>query len=231
MMRIHDWTGFGSLAAAVLAVVEAVRGNWACALGWLLAYLALGGVTRWLAVRYPSPMPHLLRWSLLVPRGNQSPAHLCRTLEPVSGERILEVGPGIGIHSVPVAAALAPDGRLDIIDLQQAMLDDVMKRATEAGVGNITPQLGDAQALPYPDDTFDGAYLLGVLGEIPDGQAALRELHRVVRPGGRLVVGEVFFDPDCVRFGSLKDRTEQASFVFESRLGGSLSYLARFRSA
>jgi ubiquinone/menaquinone biosynthesis C-methylase UbiE len=73
--------------------------------------------------------------------------------------------------------------------------------------------------------------LVGVLGEIPDEQTALREVRRVLKPGGRLVVGEVCFDPDFVRLGSLRSRAAQASFVFERSQGGSLSYLARFRPA
>src|SRR5713226_9456782 len=176
-------------------------------------------------------MPHLLRWTLLVPRGNQSSEYLKRILEPRSGERILEIGPGIGIHALPVASFLAPGGTLDVLDVQQAMLDDVMRRAGAAAITNITAKLGDAQRLPYRDATFDAAYLVGVLGEVPDEHAALRELRRVLKPTGRLVVGEVAFDPDFVTFGSLKERTGRTGFVFERKLGGSLSYLARFRLA
>ena len=174
-------------------------------------------------------MPHLLRWTLTVPRGNQSPDHLRRILEPRNGESILEVGPGIGIHAIPVASSLARDGTLDVFDVQQAMLDDVMARARAQGITNIRAKQGDARRLPYGDGTFDAAYLVGVLGEIPDEPTALRELRRVLKPNGRLVIGEVFFDPDFVRFGALQARARQASFAFERKLGGGLSYLARFR--
>ena len=133
------------------------------------------------------------------------------------------------LHALPVALSLAPDGTLDVIDVQQQMLDDVMRRASEADITNIRAKRADARRLPYGDGIFDAAYLVGVLGEVPDGQAALRELRRVLKPSGRLVVGEVFFDPDFVVFGSLKGRAQQASFAFERRLGGSFSYLARFR--
>ncbi len=85
------------------------------------------------------------------------------------------------------------------------------------------------QRLPYRDATFDAAYVVGVFGEVPDEHAALQELRRVLKPTGRLVVGEVAFDPDFVTFGSLQERAERAGFVFERRVGGSLSYLARFR--
>jgi ubiquinone/menaquinone biosynthesis C-methylase UbiE len=104
----------------------------------------------------------------------------------------------------------------------------VMRRSREAGITNIVPQQGDARRLPYADGTFDGAYLIGVLGEIPDEGAALREIRRVLKPSGRLVVGEIFFDPDFVRFGPLQTRAGEAAFAFERRIGGSLSYLARF---
>src|SRR5207249_758970 len=98
--------------------------------GWALACFAVAGgaavLTRYWSRTHPGPMPHLLRWTLYVPRGNQSSEHLKRILEPRSGERILEIGPGIGIHALPVASSLARGGTLDVLDVQQAMLDDLM---------------------------------------------------------------------------------------------------------
>ena len=108
------------------------------------------------------------------------------------------------------------------------MLDQTVRRAHESGISNIVPVRGDARELPYPDNCFDAAYLNFVLGEIPDGDAALRELRRILKPGGRLVVGEAFTDPHMVRFGVLRTRAEAAGLEFERRLGGSLGYYARF---
>ena len=122
-----------------------------------------------------------------------------------------------------MASSLAPDGTLDVFDVQHAMLDDVMARARAQGVTNIRAKQGDTQELPYRDGTFDGAYLVGVLGEIPDEHTALRELRRVLKPNGRLVIGEVFFDPDFVRFSSLKARVQQPP----SRSSGGLAELFR----
>jgi ubiquinone/menaquinone biosynthesis C-methylase UbiE len=68
-----------------------------------------------------------------------------------------------------------------------------------------------------------------VLGEIPDQDAALRELARVVKPGGRVVVGEASLDPHYVKFGSLKERAERAGLEFDRRAGGGVAYFARFR--
>ena len=228
-MRFPDWSGFAALGAGLVTLVEVARGDFTPALGWFLAAAGLGILTRYWSVKHPAPMPYLLRWSLLVPRGKHSAKHLLRILRPRGGEHLLEIGPGIGIHTLPVASSLAPTGTLDVLDLQQEMLDHVVRRASAAGITQITAKLGDAQELPYPDGAFDGAYLVGVLGEIPDGRAALRELRRVLKPSGRLVIGEVFFDPDFVSLGSLRKRAADASFAFEDRLGGPFTYLARFR--
>ena len=205
-MRRHDWSGFASLGAAVLTLFELARGSPGWAVAWFVVAIVGALVTRYWSIRYPAPMPHLLRWTLAVPRGNHSPAHLQRILEPQRGESILEIGPGVGIHAIPVASWLAPHGTLDVFDVQQEMLDDVMARARAQGITNIRAKQGDARELPYRNGTFDGAYLVGVLGEIPDEHTALRELRSVLKPNGRLVIGEVFFDPDFVRFSSLKAR-------------------------
>lgn len=110
------------------------------------------------------------------------------------------------------------------------MLDVLRRRAAAAGAANITDSLGDAQRLTHADATFDVAYLIGVLGEIPDPALALRELRRVLKPHGRLVIGEVLgLDPDAVRLPVLRSMAEQAGFAFERRLGPPMAFFARFR--
>ena len=118
---------------------------------------------------------------------------------------------------------------LDVLDVQQEMLDHTVRRAQEHSIENITPTRADARELPYPDDSFDGAYLVTVLGEIPDQDAALRELARVLKPGGRLVVGELFGDPHMVTLGALKQRAGAAGLAFERVVGPNpLGFFARF---
>jgi ubiquinone/menaquinone biosynthesis C-methylase UbiE len=93
------------------------------------------------------------------------------------------------------------------------------------------PTRSDARSLPYSDASFDGAYLVTVLGEIPDQEAALRELRRVVEPGGRIVVGELFGDPHMVTHGALRDRAEAAGLRVERKLGGLLWHFTRLTQA
>ena len=179
----------------------------------------------------PSACPYEQHFFLEVPHPFLTRARLRRILAPRPGERVLEVGPGTGYYTLDVAEQIAPDGTLDILDLQQEMLDQTMRRASERRITNIVPTQGDAVALPYPDSTFDAAYMTVTLGEILDQDAALRELRRVLKPGGRLVVGEIFGDPHMVTFGSLRARAEEAELRFEQRLGGKLAYFARFHAS
>jgi SAM-dependent methyltransferase len=230
-MRLHDLSGFATLAAILHTIGCVLFGNWPAALAGLVAVVVLGALTRYWSVSEPGPMPYALRWTLAFPRGNLSPTHLATLLEPRRGERMLEIGPGTGIYSIPIAQALGSDGALDVLDVQQEMLDEVTARARTAGIANLTAIRGDARSLPYPDAAFDAAYLVGVLGEIPDEAVALRELRRVLKPAGRLVVGEVAIDPDFVRLGPLRERTRAARFEFDRRQGNAFSYLARFRVA
>ena len=159
-----------------------------------LRHLALGaaaavaGAALWWR-KNPSACPYGQRFWVEAPHPLITRARLREILDPKPGERILEVGPGTGYYTLDVAEWVKPDGRVDILDLQQEMLDHTMRRAAERGLTNVTPTQSDATAMPYEDATYDAAYLTTVLGEIPDQDAALRELARVLRPGGRLVVG------------------------------------------
>lgn len=188
----------------------------------------LGGALWWR--KHPSACPYGQRWIVEPPHPFITRNRLREILEPAPGERLLEIGPGTGYYSLPVAEWLG-SGRLDIFDIQQEMLDHTMKRATERGAGNITATQGDAQELPYADATFDAAYLVTVLGEIPDQRAALHELVRVVRPGGRIVVGELFGDPHWVGPGSLRRRAQAEGLTLIKRIGTPLAYFARLEPA
>jgi ubiquinone/menaquinone biosynthesis C-methylase UbiE len=191
---------------------------------------AVAGVSLWWR-KNPSACPYGQRFWVEAPHPFITRARLREILEPGPGERILEVGPGTGYYALEVADWIGPEGRLAIFDVQQEMLDHTMRGAEERGLRNVEPGQGDAQDLPYPDASFDAAYLVTVLGEIPDQDAALREVRRVLKPEGRLVVGELLGDPHVVMFGRLRSRAEAAGLRFERRLGGVLGYFARFAPA
>jgi ubiquinone/menaquinone biosynthesis C-methylase UbiE len=189
----------------------------------------LGAAAWWRT--HPSPCPYGQRFWVEAPHPIITRKRLLELLAPEPGEQLLEVGPGTGYYSLPVARRLE-HGRLHIVDIQQQMLDHTMRRAEDAGLTNVQPARADAQELPYADAAFDGAYLVTTLGEIPDSDKALSELARVLKPSsGRLVVGELFGDPHMVTFASLCRRAPAAGLNVERRLGGPLGYFALLRHA
>jgi SAM-dependent methyltransferase len=98
------------------------------------------------------------------------------------GERTLEIGAGLGEH-LSVEPSFARSSYV-AVELRPEMADAI--RSRHPGVEVVT---GDCQArLPFPDGSFDRALAIHVLEHLPDLPAALREIHRLLRPGGRLVV-------------------------------------------
>ena len=186
---------------------------------------AVAGAAVWWRV-HPSPCPYGQRFWVEAPHPLITRRRLAEALEPNAGETMLEIGPGTGYYSLSVAQALAPAGALHILDIQQGMLDHTSRLAREAGIDNIEPALGDAQELPYGDATFDAAFLVTTLGEIPDQDRALAELRRVVKPGGRLVVGELVGDPHMVTPRALRARAERAGWHWVRRVGPPIGYFA-----
>ena len=193
----------------------------------LAAAAALAGGALWWR-KNPSACPYGQRFWVEAPHPLITRARLREVLAPQRGERMLEVGPGTGYYTLDVAEWIAPDGELDIFDVQQEMLEHTMRRARARGASNITATQGDARNLPYEDASFDAAYLITVLGEVPDQGAGLRELARVLKPGGRLVVGELFGDPHWVSPRRLRERAEGIGLSFAHKSGTALGYFARF---
>jgi SAM-dependent methyltransferase len=101
------------------------------------------------------------------------------------GERILDVGCGDGNYTIPAAQKT---GFAVGLDPSEAMLDAAHRRR---GGGETAYVRGTGEMLPFPSDSFDAVLIVTVLCFLPNPQALLQEAHRVLRPGGRLVIGEL----------------------------------------
>lgn len=226
-LRRQDWAFFVAIFCLGGVFTSFGIGDRIAPIVYAIGTVVAGALARRWSRLYPAPMPHAMRWILYLSHPGLSPRALHRVLAPRSGERMLEIGPGIGHHALPTAEALGPSGRLDVLDVQPEMLEDLRARAERRGVTNAVAAEGDAEQLPYDDGAFDAAYLITVLGEIPHPDQALRELRRVVKPGGRIVVGELFLDPDYVSPSRMRQLAAGAGLVFGAQTGSALSYFAR----
>lgn len=106
-------------------------------------------------------------------------------------EYVVDVGCGAGIDSLIASRMVGPDGQVIGVDMTPAMLEKGRRSATEAGRNNVAFRHGYGEALPVPDSWADVVISNGVLNLFPDKSAGLREMARVLKPGGRLQIGDI----------------------------------------
>lgn len=107
------------------------------------------------------------------------------------GERVLDLACGDGVYSVWLAERVGAGGEVVGVDIAPAYLQRARQHAAASGLdARISFRQGDIARLPFPDDAFDLAWCAHSLYSLPDPVAALRELRRVVRPGGVVAILE-----------------------------------------
>lgn len=193
----------------------------------LIAVAAVVGAALWWR-KNPSACPYSQRFWVDAPHPLITRERLREVLAPQAGERVLEIGPGTGYYTLDLSGWLG-EGTLAIFDIQQEMLDHTMERVSERGLRNVDPTQGDATSLGYEDGSFDAVVLTTVLGEIPERERAVAEIARVLRPGGRLVVGELFGDPHYQSPGTVERLGASAGLRVEQRSGPAVGYFALLR--
>jgi arsenite methyltransferase len=108
-----------------------------------------------------------------------------------SGERVVDVGSGAGIDSLIAARMVGPSGRVIGVDMTPAMVAKARVSALQAGLHNVDFREGTAEALPVCDGWADVVISNGVLNLVWDKEAGLAEMARVLKPGGRIQIGDI----------------------------------------
>jgi arsenite methyltransferase len=125
-------------------------------------------------------------WESFTGAGNPQPY-----VELKSGETLLDLGCGAGLDLCLYAERIGPDGMLYGLDLSPPMLDKARQNLLQVGIHNVEWLLAAADAIPLPDNSIDIVTANGIYNLSPDKDAVMREVARVLRPGGRTVFAEI----------------------------------------
>ena len=137
---------------------------------------------------YPAELARVPEGAVESFAGVANPFSLGR-LKP--GEQVLDLGCGAGTDSLIAAQMVGSEGSVAGIDMTAEMLEKARAAAVELGAENVEFVEGEVERLPFADMSFDVVISNGVIDLVPDKDAVVSEIHRVLRPGGRIQIADV----------------------------------------
>jgi ubiquinone/menaquinone biosynthesis C-methylase UbiE len=107
------------------------------------------------------------------------------------GEAVLDIGCGAGFDTLLAAMQVGPQGRVTALDMTEAMLEKTRQGVAILGLSNVQTRSGYAEDLPDADASMDVVISNGVINLCPDKMQVMREIKRVLKPGGRFQIGDI----------------------------------------
>jgi ubiquinone/menaquinone biosynthesis C-methylase UbiE len=149
-------------------------------------------------------------------------------LELKKGEVVLDLGSGAGIDAFLAAREVGPEGRVIGVDMTPPMVERARRAAERHGIANVEFREGRLEALPVESGSIDAITSNCVINLVPDKAAVFREVARVLKPGGRLVISDIVLD------GALPESVEKDVYAYVGCISGALRrepYFAMLESA
>jgi SAM-dependent methyltransferase len=151
-----------------------------------------------------------------------------RFLQPRSGETVLDLGSGAGLDALLAARAVGPQGKVIGVDMTPEMVRRASENARRAQVDQVEFRQGRLEALPVEDGSVDAVTSNCVINLVPDKTRVFREIARVLKPGGRLVVSDIVIE------GELPEGVRRDLLAYVGCVSGALrreEYFDELRSA
>ncbi len=192
----------------------------------------IGIVWRFSSRRNSLPCPVWLSWLVELdnPLAKTNRAKtIIRNLNLMPGMTVLDMGCGPGRVSVPLAREVGPQGKVVAMDVQEGMLKRTQEKALAAGVDNIEFLHAGAGEGKMGQNRFDRALMVTVLGEIPEREAAIKEIHSALKPDGILSITEIIFDPHFQSRTAVSKITKKIGFQEEAYWGNRFAYTLNMR--
>jgi SAM-dependent methyltransferase len=186
---------------------------------------------RLVSSRRSLPCPSWLGWLLELENpflGINRAGNVIQQLNLKSGMTVLDVGCGPGRLTIPIAEKVGPNGEVTALDIQPGMLDKAREKARKAGLDNIRFLEAGAGSGKLEKDRYDRAVLVTVLGEIPDREAALKEIFSALKSGGLLAVTEIIADPHFQSRGKVLRLAGSVGFREKDFFGNRFAFTLTF---
>ncbi len=149
-------------------------------------------------------------------------------LELKAGEQVVDLGSGAGVDAFLAARQVGATGRVIGVDMTPAMLEKARANARRHGIDNVEFREGRLEALPVEDATIDAVTSNCVINLVPDKAVVFREVARILKPGGRLVISDIILD------GRLPEALEKDLLAWVGCVSGAIlrdDYFAMARAA
>ena len=200
-------------------------------LGVIVLLIIIAIAWRFSSNRLSLPCPAWLSWLVELDNPlfqNDSARNIIQHLDLQPGMNVLDFGCGPGRLTIPIAKQISRAGQVTALDIQAKMLDRNHAKARAENLNNIHFVQGGAGEGKLGNNIHDRALLVTVLGEIPDKDAAMKEIFDTLKPGGILSITEVIADPHFQSRASILRRANAVGFVEKGFFGNRISFTINF---